>query len=186
MSLRHILLGILREPHSGYDIKKTFEHSMSNFWRAELSQIYPLLQKMEKEGLVSNRKGESEIGPTKRIYTRTAKGGRELKSWLKNGPVIGTERFSYLAQVYFLGELKDNAKAIAYLEGLLSHMQEWLESLEQIEREWRLDDSRYPDALPDADFFSQLTLDLGIRKVRTNVEWCEDCLARLHKRHSSS
>jgi len=55
MSLRHIMLGMLREPHSGYDLKKGFDRSLRNFWRAELSQIYPLLQKMDDEGLLSDQ-----------------------------------------------------------------------------------------------------------------------------------
>ena len=53
------MLGMLREPHSGYDIKKTFEKSLRSFWRAELSQIYPLLQKMEDEGLLTSKAGAS-------------------------------------------------------------------------------------------------------------------------------
>ena len=186
MSLRHILLGMLREPHSGYDIKKEFEKSLRNFWRAELSQIYPLLQKMEEEGLVSSREGASEIGPRKRIYRRAAKGSRELKAWLSDGPVVGTERIGYLAQVYFLANLKDDDKAIEFMEQLLAYMRRWLTLLEGSEAEWRASDPRYPDALPDADFYPQLTLDLGLRKVRANVEWCEDSLARLHQRREQA
>ena len=32
MSLKHIMLGMLREPHSGYDLKKMFDGSLRNFW----------------------------------------------------------------------------------------------------------------------------------------------------------
>jgi DNA-binding PadR family transcriptional regulator len=46
VSLKYIMLGMLREPHSGYDIGKQFEQSLKNFWKAELSHIYPLLKKM--------------------------------------------------------------------------------------------------------------------------------------------
>lgn len=182
MSLRHILLGMLQQPHSGYDIKKEFEKSLRNFWRAELSQIYPLLQKMEQEGLVSSKEGASDMGPRKRIYRRAARGGRELSAWLSDGPVVGTERIGYLAQVYFLAHLKDDDKAIAFMEQLRDYMQRWLDVLESSEAEWRANDARYPDALPDSEFYAQLTLDLGLRKVRANVDWCEDCLARMQKR----
>ncbi|MBT8080541.1 MAG: PadR family transcriptional regulator [Gammaproteobacteria bacterium] len=182
MSLRHILLGMLQQPHSGYDIKKEFEKSLRNFWRAELSQIYPLLQKMEAEGLISSKVGASDIGPRKRIYRRAAKGSRELNAWLSDGPVVGTERIGYLAQVYFLGHLKDHDKAITFMEELLAYMRRWLDLLESSEAEWRANDPRYPDGLPDSEFYPQLTLDLGLRKVRANVEWCEDCLERMQKR----
>ena len=50
MSLQHILLGLLREPASGYDLKAYFDSSVRYFWAAELSQIYPTLQRMEKSG----------------------------------------------------------------------------------------------------------------------------------------
>ena len=67
MSLKHIMLGILREPYSGDDLKKRFDKSLRSFWRAELSQIYPLLQMMEKEGFLSSKSDESDIGPTRRV-----------------------------------------------------------------------------------------------------------------------
>jgi len=39
MSLKHILLGILEEPHSGYEIKLEFERVFKHFWSAELAQF---------------------------------------------------------------------------------------------------------------------------------------------------
>lgn len=182
MSLRHILLGLLQQPHSGYDIKKEFDQSLRNFWRAELSQIYPLLQKMEEEGLVTSREGSSDIGPRKRIYRRSAKGSKTLRAWLLDGPVVGTEKIGYLAQVYFLSDLKDTDASIAFMEELRSYMTDWLAYLEGRRDEWQRNDPRFPDALPDEAFYPSLTLDLGLRKVRANVEWCEDCIERLRKR----
>ena len=186
MSLKHIMLGMLREPHSGYDLKKQFDRSLRSFWRAELSQIYPLLQKMEKEGLLSSRSDESDIGPTRRIYTRTSEGRAELQNWLIDGPTVGTEKIGYLAQVFFLANLDDPEKAIEFFQELRQHMAEWLESLESSEREWRSQDPRYPDALPDAEFFPQLTLDLGLTKVRANVEWCDRCIKRIQARATAA
>lgn len=182
MSLRHILLGMLAEPHSGYDLKKEFNQSLRNFWNAELSQIYPQLQKLEKEGLLSSKLVASSSGPQRRVYRRTAKGRREMLSWLADGPRVGEERISYLAQVYFLGELNEPDKAIAFMQELRDHMAGWLESLRRAEADWRANDPRYPDALPDDEFFAQLTLELGLKKVAANVEWCDQCIARLTDR----
>ncbi len=186
MSLKHITLGMLREPHSGYDIKKRFDKSLRSFWRAELSQIYPLLQKMEKEGLVSSKADESDIGPTRRVYTRSAKGRNELQSWLTNGPTVGTEKIAYLAQVFFLANLDDDEKAIEFMQELREHMMEWLQSLQTAEKEWRSNDPGYPDDLPAEAFYPQLTLDLGLTKVRANVEWCDRSIERIRARASRS
>jgi DNA-binding PadR family transcriptional regulator len=182
MSLKHIMLGMLREPHSGYDLKKQFDRSLRSFWRAELSQIYPLLQKMEKDGLLSSKADSSDIGPTRRVYKRSAKGRDELQSWLADGPTVGTERIGYLAQVFFLANLGDDAKAIEFMQELRDHMANWLQSLEAAEQEWRSNDPRYPDKLPDEDFYPQLTLELGLMKVKANVDWCDRCIERIRSR----
>ena len=183
MSLRHIMLGMLREPHSGYDIKKEYEDSQRNFWGAELSQIYPLLQKLDDDGLVTSKAGASDIGPTRRVYKRTAKGKKELVSSLQDGPIVGTEKIAYLAQVYYLADLNGASDAIAFMQELRDYMVEWLRTLENTQNQWRSNDPRYPDSLPDNEFFAQLTLDMGLRKVRTNVEWCEHSIARIRARN---
>lgn len=184
MSLRHILLGMLDEPRSGYDLKKTFNESLRNFWNAELSQIYPQLGKMEKAGLLTSKRVASATGPPRRVYERTAKGHRELVAWLASGPKVGDERIGYLAQVYFLRNLDDVRQSIDFMEALRDHMAHWLESLEDTERRWRARDSRYPDDLPDKEFYAQLTLALGLKKVKANLEWCEECIARLAAREA--
>ena len=186
MSLRHILLGMLSEPHSGYDLKKQFDQSLRNFWRAELSQIYPLLQRMENDGLLASRDAESDIGPTRRVYRRTAKGRRELHEWLNAGPVVGVERIEYLAQTFFLAQLDSPDGAIAFMESLRDYLAERFEHLENVEKSWRSDDPRYPDALPDEDFYPQLTLDLGIARMRASLDWCDRSIARMTERRKAA
>jgi len=182
VSLKHILLGMLREPHSGYDIKKEFEKSLRNFWRAELSQIYPLLQKMDDGGLLTSEVSPSDIGPSRRVYKRTANGRRELAAWLTEGPSVGAERIGYLAQVYFLSELKDATAALAFMSELRKHMAEWLDTLIDAENSWKTSDPCYPDQLPDEEFFKQLTLQLGLMKVRANLQWCDESIERIRAR----
>lgn len=182
MSLSHILLGMLKEPQSGYDLKKEFSSSLQHFWHAELSQIYPTLKRLEQSGMVVSRVGETRAGPPRREYRRTDKGRRELLNWLKSGPVTGTERIGYLSQVYFLAELEDNTQVLAYLHALRDHMADWLAALEHAESMWRDADARYPDDLPDEDFYAQLTLSLGLRKVKENVDWCNESIKRVRKR----
>lgn len=185
MSLKHVLLGMLTSPHSGYDLKKTFDQSLRNFWNAELSQIYPLLQKMEQDGLLTSERQASASGPPRRVYSRSAKGRRELLSWLTEGPTVGEERIGYLAQVFFLDQLGNTADAIAFMQELRDYMTAWLESLQDAEKRWRADDPRFPDNLPDEDFYPHLTLALGLKKVQANVDWCNECIERLKVRNAA-
>lgn len=185
MSLRHILLGMLDRPASGYDLKKRFNQSLRHFWQAELSQIYPQLQKLESEGLLASREGQVSKGPPPRIYKRTAKGRRALFDWLAEGPQVSQERIGYLAQVQFLDTLEDADRILAFMQTLRDHMADWLEQLHEAERCWKAEDPRYPDALPDKEFYAQLTLSMGLVKVQANLDWCEASIRRIRRRRDA-
>lgn len=181
MSLPHLLLGMLSKPSSGYDLKKAFGQSIRHFWSAELSQIYPALSRLEEEGLLRSEHEESDKGPPRKVYHRTPAGRRELVSWLEAGPALGQERLGYLTQVFFLDSIPIERR-LWFMERLKEGFEAHLRELEAIEVGWRSDDPRYPDDLPDEDFYPQLTLRLGLVKLGTLVEWCDECLARMRRR----
>jgi len=186
VSLKHILLGMLAEPRSGYDLKKEFDKSLRNFWHAELSQIYPQLQKLEDEGLLTSKQKISSEGPPRREYRRSAKGRRELLKWLRAGPQMGKDRMSYLAQVYFLPEFDDPEESVAFMQELRDEVAKRLATLEQIEKEWQACDPRYPDELPDDEFHAQLTLALGLKRLTATLDWCDESIARMQVRTTAS
>lgn len=181
MSLRHILLGMLAEPASGYDLREEFSRSVAYFWSAELSQIYPTLARLEKEGLLECRSVPSDKGPDRKVYTRTRRGRAELRAWLEEGPALRQERIPFLAQVMFLEALPPS-KRVRFLEDLKADFESRLGELEAAERQWRAADPRYPDALPHDDFHAQLTLELGKARYRATIAWCEACIERMEKR----
>ena len=78
MSLEHILLGLLREPATGYDLKNAFSENVRHFWSAELSQIYPTLKRLEQRRMLRSRVEPSPKGPNRRVYTLTGEGRTEL------------------------------------------------------------------------------------------------------------
>lgn len=184
MSLDRILLGILREPASGYDIKQRFEDVFNHFWYADLAQIYRSLQRLEKNGLLQSRREPSGRGPERKVYRRTAKGRRALLEWLQEGPVVGTEKFTYLAQISFLGEADDVQVGESFFTALHAELAGRLATLQAIEAGWKQEcGAGFPDALDDHAFYSYLTLDMGVRKTRALVEWAEASLERIRKRN---
>ncbi|MFT5098896.1 MAG: PadR family transcriptional regulator AphA [Planctomycetaceae bacterium] len=180
MSLPHVLLGMLAEPASGYDLKNQFEQSVRHFWYAELSQIYPALGKLEKQGMLSSKLVPSDKGPSRKIYTRTSQGTKELKFWIADGPVCRTERLAYLTQLFFLDSVSIGRR-ISFMEDLRDDFADRLNELQSIEKNWRTD-PRYPDQLPDTQFYKQMTLRSGLMKYQMMVEWCEECLDRMKLR----
>ena len=182
MSLDHILLGLLRQPASGYDLKKVFDERIEYFWAAELSQIYPTLKRIEKRGWVRGRQAVSSRGPGRRVYETTPAGRQALRDWLARGPEIGDERFAYLAQIYLMDELGDLKQTLRFFTVLRDDFVRKLEALRQLERYWAEADPRYPDALPSPDFHVQLTLRLGLVSLGGHVKSCDESIRRVRAR----
>jgi DNA-binding PadR family transcriptional regulator len=67
---------------SGYDIKKFCDSSIGHFWNENYGHIYPVLQRMEEEGLITKEVKQNEGRPAKNIYSITKKGKEELDKWL--------------------------------------------------------------------------------------------------------
>lgn len=182
MSLDHVLLGLLDEPASGYDLGKEFEAAAAHFWSAHLSQIYPTLKRMEREGWLTSRSEPSDRGPDRRVYRRTEEGEEVLEAWLRSEPAGHESRVPYLGQLFFLGQVDDPGATRRLLERLERRFRERLEALEAIERDWRAEDPRFPDRLPPGPFHQLLTLRAGLHVHRARVAWCEEALALLERR----
>lgn len=72
--LRLALLSLLQEgPKHGYELMKTLEARSGGAYRASAGSVYPTLQQLEDEGLVT-----SETSEGKRVYCITATGRAEL------------------------------------------------------------------------------------------------------------
>lgn len=84
--LVQLILNLLREESSGYDLKLLLQNKLPHVWKAELAQIYPTLQKLESEGLIAGRSDRSKAGPGRKLYIRTPAGERRLLDWLENTP----------------------------------------------------------------------------------------------------
>jgi DNA-binding PadR family transcriptional regulator len=182
MSLDHILLGLLREPASGYDLKRLFDERIAYFWAAELSQIYPTLKRLETRRWIRSRRAASARGPGKRLYDLTRAGRSELRRWLAGAPHFGDERFAYLAQLFFMGELGDFGRTLRFLRTVREHFAARLAALRSLERMWREADPRYPDRLPAEDFHVQLALRKGLVSLESHLAWCDESIARVAAR----
>jgi len=182
VSLEHVLLGLLREPASGYDLKAVLDNGIGHFWAAELSQIYPTLKRMEKEGLLRSRRAASKRGPGRIVYEITPAGRKELAAWLRNEPQFGDMRHTFLAQIYLMDELADLPHTLEFLEQLHSRWAPRLEALKSAEKEWARRDPGFPDDLSLAAFHQHLTLRMGQHAYQGWLAWCEESMRRVRAR----
>lgn len=182
----HVLVGLCREPSSGYDLKAVFDQAIRYFWSAELSQIYPALHRLEARGLLEAEAAPSAKGPTRRLYRATRTGRRKLREWLEEGPAFRDERYVFAAQVFFLdelGDLDDTAEFVRSLRSEFEQRRKALAAVEGPDGEISADDRRDLDA---DEFHHYLTLRMGIRVVEARIAWCDESLRLIEERKAQS
>lgn len=98
-----LLATLLAGPQHGYEMCRTLGESLDSTWRLGKSQIYALLAKMERKGLVSHHRVGQENLPAKNIFSLTPKGRRIVEDWLQE-PVhhIRDIRLEFIAKLWFL------------------------------------------------------------------------------------
>ncbi|RKN47651.1 PadR family transcriptional regulator [Micromonospora endolithica] len=84
MALEHaILVSLLEQPGSGYELARRFERSIGRFWTATHQQIYRVLRRMETDGWVTAEEIGQDGRPDKRRYSVTTAGRETLTRWLR-------------------------------------------------------------------------------------------------------
>ena len=182
MSLPHILLGLLRQPASGYDLKNSVDEYVRHFWPAELSQIYPTLKKLQAQGWLSVRSEPSAKGPERRVYETTEAGHRELQRWLRSGPQVGNERFGYLAQIAFMDELGSLEEARRFMVTLRARLIAQRAGLEMLEAGWAQEWPSFPHDLPEPEFYPHINLRMGLLSLAAKIQWCDESIERIDAR----
>lgn len=86
-TLEYIVLGLISiEPQSGYSIVSYFDEDSYNSWSASPGSVYPMLKRLEKQGMINGElEIEYETRPRK-MYTLTDEGAESLDVWLKEVP----------------------------------------------------------------------------------------------------
>ena len=182
MSLDRILVGLCREPISGYELKAVFDQAIRYFWSAELSQIYPTLHRLEAAGLLESNNAPPAKGPRRRLYRTTPTGREKLRQWLEEGPAFRDERYVFAAQVFFLDELGDLDATTAFVRKFKAEFErrhQALTAVEEADTELQTDDRH--DLGPD-EFHHYLTLRMGIHVVEARIAWCDEALGLIEAR----
>lgn len=127
-SIYNILTLLSKNPQgmSGYDIKKRFA-SMVFFQVADCnSQIYPVLQRLKKEGLIKERLDKSSGKRQRTVWTITPAGLKEFKSFLDEPTKLSMQREDIL--------LKIQEPELLSTEKSLENLHDYLRQIEDAEQ----------------------------------------------------
>lgn len=177
MSLEYAIMGFLNYgPLSGYDLKKVFDISVQHFWPADQSQIYRTLSRLDEQGWVEVEVVNQVERPDRKVYHITETGRDELLNWLAVEPRERASRSAALIQVFFFGQLSD--------EVILERFERYLQMMKAVLARYEQVPENLANGIPVSpsereNFFWMLTLDLGFRTIRANIEWAEDVIDRL-------
>ncbi|WP_255951099.1 PadR family transcriptional regulator [Streptomyces odontomachi] len=138
MSLRHALLALLDAgAMTGYELAKQFDVSVAYLWHAPHSQIYPELRRMESGGLIEAESLPRGERGTKRAYSLTEAGARELARWVAELETAAPVRDpAYLKATYFEYGSFDEARR-HFREHRNHHramMQHWQQHISRLQR----------------------------------------------------
>jgi PadR family transcriptional regulator AphA len=164
MSLRYALLGLLaEEPASGYDLTKKFERVLRRYaWHAQHSQIYPELNRLAGDGLVTMI---AEGARGRRTYAITDTGRAELRFWMLNPPEVFVVRNEFLLRLFLLSALDpDDARALLrpLAEGSARELATLRDAVD------KADANTSPGATPA---FGRLVAEYGLRAYQTTHDW---------------
>jgi DNA-binding PadR family transcriptional regulator len=173
---RYAILGMLSIcPKSGYDIKKSIEGSISNFWSESYGQIYPILKRLVAEKLVVKTVERQSGKPDRHVYELTARGRAELRGWLSKSAVPKVQRNEFLLKLFF-GEEVPVATNLKHLEKFRETQLELLEKYRVLEKGIR---SKYAGD-PNSPYWL-MTLQYGKAVSRGLVEWCDQSRVKLKR-----
>jgi DNA-binding PadR family transcriptional regulator len=165
-------------PCSGYDIKKRCDMSISHFWAENYGHIYPMLKKLESEGMVTKQPQQTGGRPPKTVYQITDKGAADLKEWLLKPAEHHPMRFEFLLKVFFAQDLPP-AEVITKLRAERQGHMEQLEVYRGIEA--MLTGTEPTMSAPGLPFWLA-SLDFGRRFSTATVQWCDDTIKAIEKR----
>lgn len=172
MNVRILCLGILNaHPTSGYEIRKLVaEGTLAHFAEASYGSIYPALDKLEADGLVTSHEERDPGKPPRRVFTITPAGREAFIAAIHQMPGEDVFRSPFLL-VAASAALVDPEHIHRVLNARLAWCRAELARMEE-ERIQRSDDL--------ADKGGWLwTLDYGIEMYRTSIRWLETNRTRL-------
>lgn len=178
MSLQHGVLGFLNYGKmSGYDLAKAFSSSVQFFWNAQNSQIYLVLDKLEKQGFATHELIVQTDKPSKKLYSITDAGRAEFFRWLAapNESMSAEFKSAFLMKVFFSGNRTPAENAAMFREfisdcrSILSSMGSVPGSIRQYSRE----------APAEAPTYWQFDADFGYSYIKMCIEWAERCVKKL-------
>jgi DNA-binding PadR family transcriptional regulator len=177
--MKHAILGFLiDQPMHGYALKHALSPALPPERRVNDGVLYPLLKRMEADGLISGRVERRDGAPDRRVFHTTQAGRRAFAEWLES-PVGEEDEVTYdfmlghpfLTKCLFFGRLRPEDVA-RKLVGQLDASEAKVSDFRRI---------RKGMVERGVDPYRIAVLDLGIAQQREKVRWLKNVMRELER-----
>ena len=169
LSLEYILLGFIRqEPIHGYDLYKRLKESegILLIWRMKQSQVYALLDKLEKGDLIHSAAVQGDNYLRRKQFHITPKGKQIFQEWATCPVAHGRDmRQEFLAKLYFAQASRDKSLSCLIEKQIL------------VCQEWMADLTASYSSKQNKPTFGKLILEYRISQTNAMIEWLQKCLS---------
>lgn len=163
--IRYVILGFLYENSmTGYEIKNYMEYSTANFINASFGNIYPTLNTLMEEKMISM----SEIvdgSRFKKTYSITEQGKNDFDEWLRKPFTFSLFNFEHLSRLFFYQHL-DKEERIRMMEELEKNVRNEQEKLLNIEYKTKCEIGHY----------QSLTFQFGKNYYQFIIDWYQNLI----------
>ena len=168
LSVEYILLGIIqKQPIHAYDLSKILstQEDFRIIWHFNQSQLYAILDKIEKNGLIQSKIISGDAFPFKKVYSLTNFGSDMFQQWIME-PVQQPRmlRSDFLAKLYFL---KDEPQ---------SQFSSVVEKQIVICEKWLLDYQKRKEMISSESVYPQIVFDFRIKSLEAMIAWLRSCM----------
>lgn len=173
--LQYIILGLINErPLTGYELTKSFDNDIGEFWNAKHSQIYPQLKTLEDADALTHTEEISGEKLARKRYSITPNGQRLLRDWIATPTGNATNgKDEFVLKLYFIHDRHDSRLRPMLTEQLQLHQEKLTHLQHQLAH-------KFPAGTDDANFGHFLILSHAVSRETEYFDWLTQALQQLN------
>lgn len=161
---------LAERPRHGYDLRAAFEDRTGSLWSLNSGQVYTTLERLVRDGLATSEDDPDDDSGRRRLYSVTAEGRDELRTWLSGTDGnVEPQRDDLMMKVLLAAP--DNATATAVID---RHRHTLLQRLQDLRRRQR--------DLTEDDLAAVLVADAQVSRLEADLHWLDRCEQRITQR----
>jgi len=166
--IKYAILGFLMYNRlTGYDIKQFMNKSTSNFMNASFGSIYPALNSLEKQNMITSS-NTIENGKYKKTYEINSQGKELFLKWLEE-PIDFMRSYEGILIKVFFYRFLSSSKQEELFEKLINDINIKIVDLEGLAL----------TVTDEAGYFEMSTLDFGIDHLKFMKQWYQRFLNKI-------